>query len=110
MGGRKRQRGAGFIDIKGANEMCGKGNLMKNTVLITCTAFLFLAGCNSSGQQSEGKYQGRPETKTLEAASAAGYDGKAIRKNVDNTLNKNDEHNEAIDKTFKNTNEDQPKE
>ncbi len=80
---------------------------MKKIFLVLCTTFLFFAGCTYSNQQSEDKYQGRSETKKLEAASAVGYDGKAIRKNVDNTLNKNDEHNEAVEKTFKNTNEDQ---
>ncbi len=83
---------------------------MKKEFMAMCTIFVLLAGCNSSSQQSSDKYQGRPETKKLEAASAAGYDGKAIRKNVDKTLYSNDEHNDAIDKTFKNTNEDQPKE
>ncbi len=80
---------------------------MKKEILIMSATFLFMAGCTYSNQQGEDKNQGRPETKKLEAASVVGYDGKAIRKNVDNTLNKNDEHNEATDKTFKNTNDDQ---
>ena len=32
------------------------------------------------------KYQGREETMTLQGADAAGYDGKAVRKSVDNAL------------------------
>ena len=44
---------------------------------------------------------GREETKTVEGASAVGYDGKAIRKSVDSTLNKNDEHNQVLDKELK---------
>ncbi len=88
--------------------MLRKDDDMKKEILLIGVTLFYISGCNSPGTQSDEKYQGRPETKKLEAASAAGYDGKAIRKNVDNTLNKNDEHNEAIDKTFKNSNGDQP--
>lgn len=41
---------------------------------------------------------GRPETRTLEAASAVGYDGKAIRKKVDGALDANDAHNAELEK------------
>lgn len=75
---------------------------MKNRILLLCTIAVFLAGCSSSSQPQSGeKYQGREETKKLEGASAVGYDGKAIRKNVDNTLNKNDDHNQDLDKAMK---------
>ena len=74
---------------------------MKNGIIMLCT-IAFLAGCSSSNQPQSGeKYQGRGETKKLEGASAVGYDGKAIRKNVDNTLNKNDGHNQDLDKAIK---------
>ena len=74
---------------------------MKNGIIMLCT-IAFLAGCSSSSQTQSGeKYQGREETKKLEGASAVGYDGKAIRKNVDNTLNKNDDHNQDLDKAIK---------
>lgn len=82
---------------------------MKNEFMVICMTLLALAGCRSPEQQNGANCQGCPETKKLEAASAVGFDGKAIRKNVDNALNKNDEHNEAVEKTFKNTNDD-PKE
>jgi uncharacterized protein YceK len=74
---------------------------MKNKIIMLCTIAL-LAGCSSSSQPQSGeKYQGREETKKLEGASAVGYDGKAIRKNVDNTLNRNDDHNQELDKALK---------
>jgi len=76
---------------------------MKNGIIMLCT-IAFLAGCSSSSQPQSGekeKYQGREETKNLEGASAVGYDGKAIRKSVDNTLNKNDDHNQDLDKALK---------
>ena len=83
---------------------------MRNGVIILCTITGFLAGCSSSNQpQSGGTYQGREETKTLEAASAAGYDGTAIRKYVDNTLDKNDDHNQELDKAVKSGIEGQQK-
>ena len=45
----------------------------------------------------------------MEAASAAGYDGTAVRKNVDTTLDKNDTHNEQLDKALKTNNDEQQK-
>lgn len=78
---------------------------MNNLIIMLCILVLvFLAGCNSSSQlqpQSGEKDKGREETKKLEGASAVGYDGKAIRKSVDNTLNKNDDHNRDVDKAVK---------
>ena len=60
---------------------------------------VIMAGCSSSNQpQSPDKSDGRVETKTLEGASVVGYDGKAIRKSVDNTLDKTDDHTKNLDK------------
>jgi hypothetical protein len=83
---------------------------MNSRIIMLCTIVVFLAGCNSSNQPQSGeKYQGREETKKLEGASAVGYDGKAIRKNVDNTLNKNEERNQELDKELKSGSEGQQK-
>ena len=57
-------------------------------------------GCNKPVETGT-KYEGRSETKKLQGADAVGYDGTAIRKNVDNTLNKNDQRNESMDKELK---------
>ena len=67
------------------------------TTFITFFFVALLAGCNSSQPTSPEKHQGRQETQKLEGASAVGYDGTAIRKNVDSTLNRNDDHNKKLD-------------
>ncbi len=75
---------------------------MNSWIVMLCTIVALLAGCSSSSQPQNGeKDQGRAETKKLEGASAVGYDGKAIRKGVDNSLNKNDDHNRELDKELK---------
>jgi hypothetical protein len=58
-----------------------------------------LFGC-SKAEEPSAKYEGRNESKKLQAADAVGYDGAAIRKNVDNMLNKNDQHNESVAKAL----------
>jgi hypothetical protein len=66
-----------------------------------------MAGCNSSKPPVVEKYQGREETKKLEGASAGGYDGTAIRRNVDTTLNKTDERGLEMDKNLKSSSDGQ---
>ncbi len=71
---------------------------MKISKLMFCTIGALLAGCSvSSQQQNAENYGGRRETKPIEGASAAGYDGPAIRKSVDSALDKNDSHNQELD-------------
>ena len=79
---------------------------MKTFILMLCLVS-FLAGCNSSQAPAPEKYQGRDETRKLEGASAVGYDGTAIRKNVDNTLDKSDEHSQNLDNAAKAGNDHQ---
>lgn len=78
-----------------------------NRVMLLLCGVLILAGCNSSQPSIEGKSQGRPETKKLEGASTVGYDGAAIRKSVDSTLNKSDDHGQELDKALKNSGDGQ---
>ena len=78
---------------------------MKAFIIMICISFL--AGCNSSQPPAPEKYQGRDETRKLEGASAVGYDGTAIRKNVDNTLDKSDEHSQNLDNAAKAGNDHQ---
>lgn len=82
---------------------------MKINLSVIGAMCVFLAGCNSGQTPAPEKYQGREETKKLEGASAVGYDGTAIRKSVDNTLNKNDDHNQNLDNAVKSGGEAQPK-
>ena len=84
---------------------------MIKVIMVFSVITVFLAGCSSSDrQQSAEKYQGREETKKLEGASAAGYDGTAVRKSVDNTLNKNDDHNRDLNGSLKSDSEEKAKE
>jgi len=61
---------------------------------------VLLFGC-SKADDLRPKYEGRSETKKLQGADAVGYDGTAIRKSVDNALNKTDQHNESTDKALR---------
>jgi hypothetical protein len=93
----------GVLGIRYSFPQQRKAVIMEKLILMLCI-FALLAGCSSSSEpqpQSGKKDQGREETKKLEGASAVGYDGKAIRKSVDNTLDKSEEHNKALDKAFK---------
>jgi hypothetical protein len=78
---------------------------MGKVIVMMCAIALLLAGCSpSSPPQSQAapqQQQGRRETKGLEGASAVGYDGKAIRRSVDTTLNKNDDRNQELEKELK---------
>jgi hypothetical protein len=77
---------------------------MKNLFLLVTASIISLASCSSSQQQPVvEKDTGRRETKKLEATTAVGYDGVAIRKSVDNALNKNDDHNKDLDKQDSNS-------
>jgi hypothetical protein len=83
---------------RGANE---RKVVMARHVILLGIIGAMLMGCSSSekgAQQGATSYQGREETKKLQAADAAGYDGTAIRKSVDSALDKNDAHNQGVDK------------
>jgi len=73
--------------------------MMSNKFLIIMMMALLSFGCSKTEERA--KYEGRSETKKLQGADAAGYDGTAIRKSVDNTLNKTDEHIDTVDKSLK---------
>jgi hypothetical protein len=77
---------------------------MGKVIVMMCAIALLLAGCSPSSppqSQAAPQQQGRRETKGLEGASAVGYDGKAIRRSVDTTLNKNDDRNQELEKELK---------
>jgi hypothetical protein len=61
---------------------------------------LFVLSCGSGNPAPKAKDvpQGRPETKIVEGASAAGYNGSQMRKKIDKTLDRNDERNKEIEK------------
>jgi hypothetical protein len=65
---------------------------------ITLTLLALLTtGCGPEPTPPQPKPDtGRPETRSLEAASAVGYDGKAIRQKVDKGLDANDDYNRKL--------------
>ena len=67
---------------------------------LVCTMF-FILSCGSGGPAPKAKDapQGRPETKVVEGASAAGYNGTMMRKKIDKTLDRSDERNKEIEKS-----------
>ncbi len=73
---------------------------MATRVLVLALLTTLTVGCSKT-EEKGAAYEGRPETKKLQGADAAGYDGTAVRKSVDNALNKGDQHNESMDRTLK---------
>ena len=71
---------------------------MKNSKKISVLALVLLLSACSQEPPPIKPDTGRPETRSLEAASAMGYDGKAIRKKVDGALDATDAHNAEAEK------------
>ena len=68
---------------------------MKTTVIAMSFALVFISGCGAdkSKTSDSGTTQpaaGRTDTRAIEAASAVGYDGSAMRRSVDKALNQSD--------------------
>ena len=61
---------------------------------------LFILSCGSGSPAPKAKdtSQGRAETKVVEGATAAGYNGSQMRKKIDKVLDQNDERNKEIEK------------
>jgi hypothetical protein len=61
---------------------------------------LFILSCGSGSPAPKAKDlpQGRAETKVVEGATAAGYNGSQMRKKIDKVLDQNDERNKEIEK------------
>lgn len=76
---------------------------MKHVCRLSCLFFamLFALSCGSGSPAPKARdvSQGRPETRVVEGASAAGYNGSMMRKKIDKTLDRNDERNKEIEKT-----------
>jgi ABC-type Zn uptake system ZnuABC Zn-binding protein ZnuA len=63
-------------------------------------ALLFVMGCGSGSPAPKAKDipLGRAETKVVEGATAAGYNGSQMRKKIDKTLDQTDARNKEIEK------------
>jgi hypothetical protein len=66
--------------------------------LIIMILFVLSCGSGSPAPKAKDVPQGRPETRVVEGASAAGYNGNMMRKKIDKTLDRNDERNKEIEK------------
>ena len=67
-------------------------------VLLGFGVILLLAACQKEPTPVKTEPDtGRPETKSIEAADAMGYNGKEIRQKVDGALNANDAHNAQLE-------------
>jgi hypothetical protein len=71
---------------------------MKIAVIALLFVLVFMFGCGadkskSSDSGSTPPTAGRTDTRPIEAASAVGYDGSAMRRSVDKALNQNDARN-----------------
>ena len=75
---------------------------MKHVCRLSCLVItiLFVLSCGSGSPAPKAKDvpQGRAETKVVEGASAAGYNGSQMRKKIDKTLDRNAERNKEIEK------------
>jgi len=86
---------------------------MKWMGLLTLGLMAVMTGCGGSNQakqpatnppaqQVESKVpDGRPETRSLNAASLVGHDGAAFRKMVDGVMDKNDKHQKELEEIEK---------
>ncbi len=75
---------------------------MKHLFRLYCLVFamLFVISCGSGNPAPKGKgiAEGRSETKVVESASAAGYNGSQMRKKIDRVLDQSDARNKDIEK------------
>jgi apolipoprotein N-acyltransferase len=62
---------------------------------------LALAGCDRNQKSTTNQSpSGRPQTKALQAASAVGYDGKQLQKQVDKILEQKEKRERDLEKEF----------
>lgn len=78
---------------------------MKKGIIALSFVMVFMFGCGSDKSKSSdsGAVQpssGRSDTQAVEASSAVGYDGTAMRRSVDKALHQNDARNAEQQKTL----------
>ena len=75
---------------------------MKQLCRLMCFVIMILyvlsCGFGQPAPGAKGTPEGRSETKIVESASAAGYNGSQMRKKIDKTLDQNDARNKEIEK------------
>lgn len=70
----------------------------KVVIPVVALSLMMLAACSDPPPPKTVNDTGRAETRSLEAADAMGYNGKAVRQKVDGALNANDAHNAELQK------------
>jgi len=69
----------------------------KVIIPVLTLSLMMLAACSDPPPPKTVNDTGRAETRSLEAADAMGYNGKAVRQKVDGALNANDAHNAELE-------------
>jgi hypothetical protein len=67
------------------------------STLVFTMFFILSCGSGNTAPKAKDMPQGRSETRVVEGASAAGYNGSMMRKKIDRTLDRNDERNKEIE-------------
>ena len=72
--------------------------LCRLSAIVISMVFVLSCGSNNPAPKTKDTPQGRAETKVVEGATAAGYNGSQMRKKIDKVLDQNDERNKEIEK------------
>ncbi len=75
--------------------------MMRKISVCFAGVVLLLTACQKQPDPIKAEDTGRPETKSIEAADAMGYNGKEIRQKVDGALDANDAHNAKLEQMNK---------
>lgn len=75
--------------------------MMRKISVCLAGVVLLLTACQKQPDPIKAEDTGRPETKSIEAADAMGYNGKEIRQKVDGALDANDAHNAKLEQMNK---------
>jgi hypothetical protein len=74
--------------------------LRSTLVAMIFSTMLLSSGCEKETVDTDPTAQSTPgSTKSLEAADLVGYDGKMLRKSVDRIIERNEKHNQELEKT-----------
>jgi hypothetical protein len=73
-------------------------HVLRPLPLVFTMFFVLSCGSGSPAPKAKDTSMGRSETKVVEGASAAGYNGSQMRKKIDKTLDQYDERNKEIEK------------
>jgi hypothetical protein len=72
--------------------------LCRLSAIAISIVFVLSCGSNNPAPKAKDTPQGRAETKSVEGATAVGYNGSQMRKKIDKVLDQNDERNKEIEK------------